>query len=456
MPNQEPYESMFTPQDATSPVSSVVAGTPNYNFPQPVAPREMNFGEGVGMALRTFGAGMQGQANPMDAYMERQRQQANTEFNQRMSLHNASIQERSANRLDEAANRKTTAQDRIRKAMDPDKFQKDPTRSMLEMLPDLIEVDPNAATSIFTLAQKTNADSGKKFAARIAGNIISQATDQKTGVIDAAKVTAGMAAIGDPDVMDAIKGFMPFITEQGREERFQQGEARRESAQAQQANQFQQTTARIMQSFAQAQAQQREMFDLNQKATADQRARLTPTETKPLRGNIQALNIIDAYQQSHSELMAETKGNLSAVMKGVLTKNANAKTMADIGGLTGNTDAERKFSAEYNAVTAGLKSLTEEVGVLTDQDAVRILQSFNPAVPSKQFDANLAARRKVHERNWQMTTDELRAQGKNTKGYDYEDRLIGVRVRDKVTGKPGTYKFGSGEKELPPNFERAQ
>ena len=120
MPNQEPYESMFTPQDATSPVSSVVAGTPNYNLPQPVAPREMNFGEGLGMALRAFGAGMQGKANPMDVYQEQQRHQANTEFNQKMELYRTQNEERRlgiAERIANRAEKKQQDQDTARKAI---------------------------------------------------------------------------------------------------------------------------------------------------------------------------------------------------------------------------------------------------------------------------------------------------------------------------------------------------
>ncbi|MGH9876242.1 MAG: hypothetical protein ACRD5H_01265, partial [Nitrososphaerales archaeon] len=448
---EEPYQSLFTPQEQTSPVTSVLANTERYGgaFPAPpTAPtlparrglEDLNIGQKIGLMLQSFGAGLEGKASPIPAVEKELRAQHTEERRDALEAFRVKMEAYKLGREAYKETRKESAQDRIRAGLDPEQFQKDPTTTMLKMIPDLLEVDPNAATSIFNLAQKAHGDTSKRFAARIAGNIISQATDPKTGEINAAAVSAGMATVGDPDVMEAIKGFMPLITEQGRETRFQQGETRREAQQVQQAAQFQQTFGRIMSQFAQSQADINRRDAEHQAALREERERLDPTDKKILRGNVQAIGLIDAYKASHENFMA-VKGQtpISATLKGGLIKNSKAKAMTDVAGLTGGNPAEYAYAAEYNAVIAGLRTLTDEAA-LSQEDAIRNLQSFDPLVHPDQFRANLKARRSSYERSWRTTVDALRGQGKNTRGYDYESEL-GVRARETATKRAATIKL---------------
>jgi hypothetical protein len=83
----------------------------------------------------------------------------------------------------------------------------------------------------------------------------------------------------------------------------------------------------------------------------------------------------------------------------------------------GRTPAEIKLAAKYNALVSNLRSLTNEVGVMTDQDAVRILGSFDPAQDRKQVVANIDARRKSHERTYSTNLEDLTAMGKDVSKF---------------------------------------
>lgn len=149
----------------------------------------------------------------------------------------------------------------------------------------------------------------------------------------------------------------------------------------------------------------------------EQSRRLLPSQQKILTGNRNALNMIDSYEKAHDEMMKETGGKLSQVIKGAIAKNQGINTLADVANISGGTPAERKFAGEYNSMIAGLKSLTEEVGVLTDSDAVRILKSFNPAVTNEQFKANIAARKKFHNRAFNTALEDYQSMGKDVSRF---------------------------------------
>ena len=128
----EPYQSMFTPQEATSPVNDILTETQPYRepLPTPIAPKPVGGGGflgTLGLMLQAGGAGLQGRPNPVTALEEANRHQANTEFQQKMQLYHAgkeerrlSIAERAALRTEQKDKRQEDARQAIGKlVIDP-------------------------------------------------------------------------------------------------------------------------------------------------------------------------------------------------------------------------------------------------------------------------------------------------------------------------------------------------
>lgn len=150
----------------------------------------------------------------------------------------------------------------------------------------------------------------------------------------------------------------------------------------------------------------------------EQQKRLLPSQQKTLTGNRTAKAAIDDYAQGYEEFIQESKGStLSDIFRGAIAKNKNAQRAADLVTAEGRTPAEIKLAAKYNALVGNIRSLTDEVGVLTDVDAVRILGSFDPSLDRKQVRANLAARRKTHERAENAALEDYQAMGKDVSGF---------------------------------------
>src|SRR3990167_6791902 len=106
---------------------------------------------------------------------------------------------------------------------------------------------------------------------------------------------------------------------------------------------------------------------------------LLPSQQKILTGNRTAIKTIDNYEKAFNEYIKESGGGaLSDIIRGGIAQNLNAQRAADLVFIQGRTPAEKKFAAEYNAMVGSVKSLTDEVGVLTDLDVPRIMGSFNP------------------------------------------------------------------------------
>jgi hypothetical protein len=324
---------------------------------------------------------------------------------------------------------KAKARESIR-SMDLEGFEKDPSGTMLKLMGPLVDLNPDSAASMLSAVAKIKGDDKAAGAAQKVGSLI-QAAMEDDGNINPQKFTAGLALISDPEVTKAAKDFFPLIAEQGREKRADESNARLTQNQkdsnekflisqdrlrdsmAQQNAQFQQGQANQNARFNAAQAGMESRLDKRLALTEEQQRRLTPAQTKEYTGHQTAMAAINNYEASYNDLLKETKGQFSAVFKGALAKNAKAKTLAELTGVTGGTPVEQKFAAEYTALVSNLRSLTTEVGVMTDEDAVRILGSFNPAVTPGQVKANLRARHGTHERNAGAMLDSLEKTGKN-------------------------------------------
>ena len=170
---------------------------------------------------------------------------------------------------------------------------------------------------------------------------------------------------------------------------------------------------------------------------------LLPSQQKILTGNRTAIKTIDNYEKAFDDYVKESKGGtLSDLIRGGIVRNLNAQRAADLVFIEGRTPAEKTLAAEYNAMIGSVKSLTDEVGVLTDLDVPRIMGSFNPMVERGQFKANIAARRRMHQRSIDTSLEDYQAMGKDvSKFLQYGTKTQSregpteTYERDPVTGK---------------------
>ena len=170
---------------------------------------------------------------------------------------------------------------------------------------------------------------------------------------------------------------------------------------------------------------------------------LLPSQQKILTGNRTAIKTIDNYEKAFDDYIKESKGGaFSDMVRGGIAKNLTAQRAADLVFIEGRTPAEKKFAAEYNAMIGSVKSLTDEVGVLTDLDVPRIMGSFNPAVERGQFKANISARRRLHQRTIDTNLEDFQAMGKDISGFlesgtrtQSRETPVEAYERDPATGK---------------------
>ena len=170
----------------------------------------------------------------------------------------------------------------------------------------------------------------------------------------------------------------------------------------------------------------------------EQQKRLLPSQQKILTGNRTAIKAIDDYAQGYEEFIKESKGStLSDVFRGAIAKNKNAQRAADLVTAQGRSPAEVKLAAKYNGLVGNIRSLTDEVGVLTDIDAIRIMGSFDPSLDRAQVRANLAARRKTHERTISTALEDYQAIGKDvSKFMGKASSSGGIQRATSKSGKP--------------------
>jgi hypothetical protein len=164
--------------------------------------------------------------------------------------------------------------------------------------------------------------------------------------------------------------------DQATQQRFEANQAMQEKRMQQADEHFQQSQTRLVESMnrsdaraAASEARLQRRLDL----TEEQQKRLTPQQVGKVTADKTAIATINDYEAAYNDFVKENKGVASTVLKASLAKNQGAQTIAEVTGIDGSTPAEKKLSAKYTALVGSLKSLTNEVGVLTDQDALRIL-----------------------------------------------------------------------------------
>lgn len=171
---------------------------------------------------------------------------------------------------------------------------------------------------------------------------------------------------------------------------------------------------RLAGQFAQSIGMQEKRLALQE----EQQRRLLPSQQKTLTSNKVAMETIDEFSSAYEDFIKESGGGpLSDMIRGGIAKNMNAQRAQDLVTVSGRTPAEKKLAARYNAIIGNIRNLTDEVGVLTDIDANRILGSFNPAQDKEQVRANLQARRQSHERTYNAQIQDYQAMGKDVSGF---------------------------------------
>lgn len=178
---------------------------------------------------------------------------------------------------------------------------------------------------------------------------------------------------------------------------------------------------RLSEQFAQSQiATNRRMDQSDERIRLEQerQKRLLPAQEKVLTQNKLAMKAIDDYSSAFENFMKESKGApISDMFRGAIAKNANAQRAVDLVTATGRTPAEKTLAAKYNTIVGNIKSLTDEVGVLTDTDAGRILRSFDLSLDANQVRANLRERRNSHQRTFDTAIESYDALGKDVSKF---------------------------------------
>ena len=185
----------------------------------------------------------------------------------------------------------------------------------------------------------------------------------------------------------------------------------------------------------------------------EQQRRLLPSQQKQLTGDRTAMKTIDDYKQAYENFVKESKGGtLSDIFRGTIAKNKTMQKVDDLVTAQGRTPAEIELAGKYNALIGNLRNLTNEVGVLTDMDAIRILGSFDPGQDRRQVIANINARRKSHERSYNTQLEDLQAIGKDVSRFTKEAPPSGPPVGTVQKG----YRFKGGDPSKPESWEKVK
>jgi hypothetical protein len=237
------------------------------------------------------------------------------------------------------------------------------------------------------------------------GEIVFGGKSQPTGVYD----FEGYPKDGKW-VVTKLEANKDEATQKRFEERQDAIETRSLRSQEQSARQFQQAQSATESRFQQSLEVRDRAFDEQQRKNS----MLLPSQQKVLTGNRTSIKTIDNYEKAFDDFIKDSKGGaLSDMIRGGIAKNLTAQRAADLVFIEGRTPAEKKFAAEYNSMIGSVRSLTDEVGVLTNEDIPRIMGSFNPGVERGQFKANVAARRRTHQRVIDTALEDYQAMGKD-------------------------------------------
>lgn len=223
-------------------------------------------------------------------------------------------------------------------------------------------------------------------------------------------------------------------------EGMRQSAARQDKTLAQQAENQARLASQFNQQFSLAQQREARLEEQNR--------RILPSQQKILSGNRTAVKAISDYEQAYDEFVKESKGEtLSDIFRGAIAKNTNAQRASDLATVQGRTPAEKKLAAKYNALVGNIRNLTDEVGVLTDVDAVRILSSFNPAQDRAQVKANLQERKKTHLRAYETAIEDYQAMGKDVSRFTRPE-AGGAAPAAKTGAAPSQAEIEAAKKRL--------
>jgi hypothetical protein len=152
---------------------------------------------------------------------------------------------------------------------------------------------------------------------------------------------------------------------------------------------------------------------------AAQAARIPQVDRRELDNLRNAHALTGRLQAAHKDLFNGSSTSLSDALKSAIASSGKANTIQqafiNTDALTG--EKERAYAAEYNNIVSNLYNMTQE-RQLSEQDAIRNLRSFNPAVSPAQFQVNIDARRKSFENKFLGKVKGLATQGYNPQGYE--------------------------------------
>jgi len=154
-----------------------------------------------------------------------------------------------------------------------------------------------------------------------------------------------------------------------------------------------------------------------------QRQTILPSQQNQITTSRVQYKALSDYEKAYDEFIAGTKGGaVSDIFRGAIAKNRTAQKLSDVVMPEGRTEPERKLAAKYTALVSDLRYLTNEVGVLTDVDAMRILGALDPSGERKQVKANIEERKVGVKRTFDTLIQDLAAMDKDVSKFKLFDR----------------------------------
>jgi hypothetical protein len=139
--------------------------------------------------------------------------------------------------------------------------------------------------------------------------------------------------------------------------------------------------------------------------------RIPPEQLEKITDMMESDQLMSGIAEAHAKAFPKG-GTISAALQGAISKNNTIRTIKEAVFANSNVPAEQEFNAHYNNIIAKLRKLTDE-RQLSELDAVRNLQSFNPAVSTDQFQKNVDVRRQSQQREMRTFINALRGQGRD-------------------------------------------
>lgn len=140
--------------------------------------------------------------------------------------------------------------------------------------------------------------------------------------------------------------------------------------------------------------------------------RIPPAQLDKITDLIESDQLMAGIADAHAKAFPKN-APMSAALQGAISKNNTIRTIKEAVLASSELPAEQEFVAQYNLIISRLRKLSDE-RQLSELDAARNLQSFNPAVSTEQFQKNVATRRAATRREITSFTRALRGQGRDT------------------------------------------